>query len=105
MSERGLELVMSDEAKDFLIIKGYNPDYGARPLRRAIENLIENPLAEELLRGSFKGKTRVFVEVEGEGDENRRFKFIPTAKDEPEKQPALVGVGGPESSAADGKNA
>ncbi len=47
MAERGMELVMTDEAKDFLILKGYNPDYGARPLRRAIENLIENPLAEE----------------------------------------------------------
>ncbi len=54
--DRGLELVLSDEAKDFLIIKGYNPDYGARPLRRAIENLIEDPLAEELLRGTFQGK-------------------------------------------------
>ncbi len=47
MAERGMELVMTDEAKEFLIAKGYNPDYGARPLRRAIENLIENPLAEE----------------------------------------------------------
>ncbi len=44
MSDRGLELVLDDAAKEFLIIKGYNPDYGARPLRRAIENLIENPL-------------------------------------------------------------
>ena len=56
MSDRGLELVLDDAAKEFLIIKGYNPDYGARPLRRAIENLIENPLSEEILRNSFKGK-------------------------------------------------
>src|SRR3954464_12525849 len=42
MSDRGLELVLTDEAKDYLILKGYNPDYGARPLRRAIENMIEN---------------------------------------------------------------
>src|SRR6516165_3547981 len=74
MSDRGFELVLDDDAKDFLISKGYNPDYGARPLRRAIENLIENPLAEELLRGSFQGKGMVRVLVEGE-DENRRFKF------------------------------
>jgi ATP-dependent Clp protease ATP-binding subunit ClpC len=101
MSERGLELIMNDEAKEFLITKGYNPDYGARPLRRAIENLIENPLAEELLRGSFQGKDRVYVEVEGDED-NRKFKFIPVAKDE---QPALVGAGaGSESAAGDGKN-
>ena len=56
MADRGLELVLDDAAKEFLIIKGYNPDYGARPLRRAIENLIENPLSEEILRNSFKGK-------------------------------------------------
>ena len=64
MSERGLELVLTDEAKDFLIVKGYNPDYGARPLRRAIENLIENPLSEEILRNSFQGKDLVNVDVE-----------------------------------------
>ena len=62
MSDRGLELVLTDEAKDFLIIKGYNPDYGARPLRRAIENLIENPLSRrdpaELVQGQGPGQRR-----------------------------------------------
>ena len=71
MSDRGLELVLDDTAKDFLIVKGYNPDYGARPLRRAIENLIENPLSEEILRNSFKGKDMVKAVVSGEG-ENRK---------------------------------
>ena len=86
-----------------MIDKGYNPDYGARPLRRAIENLIEDPLAEEILRGTFKGKDKVYVGVEGE-DENRRFKFTAaSSKDEAEAQPALAGVGG--DSGADGKNA
>ena len=41
LRDRGLELILTDEAKEFLIDKGYNPDYGARPLRRSIENLIE----------------------------------------------------------------
>ena len=92
LGERGLELIMNDEAKEFLIARGYNPDYGARPLRRAIENMIENPLAEELLRGNFQGKDKVYVRVEGE-DENKRFKFTPaSSKDEAEKQPALVGA-------------
>jgi ATP-dependent Clp protease ATP-binding subunit ClpC len=104
LKDRGLELVMNDEAKEFLITKGYNPDYGARPLRRAIENMIENPLAEELLRGNFQGKDKVYVRVEGE-DENRRFKFTAaSSKDEPEGQPALVGVGG-ETTGTEGKNA
>ncbi len=106
MSDRGLELVLTDEAKEFLIAKGYNPDYGARPLRRAIENLIENPLAEELLRGTFKGKEVVHVVVEGEEDA-KKFKFIASTREEYESQAALVAVGGgdgdSDSAQADGK--
>jgi len=104
MSDRGLELIMSEDAKEFLITKGYNPDYGARPLRRAIENLIENPLSEEILRGSFQGKHVVNVEVTGE-DESKKLKFVPATKEEFEAQ-ALVAVGGETDSApADGENA
>ena len=65
LADRGLELVLTDEAKEFLIDKGYNPDYGARPLRRAIENMIEDPLSEEILRGAFKGKDTITVERRG----------------------------------------
>ena len=64
LADRGLELVLTDEAKDYLIDKGYNPDYGARPLRRAIENLIEDPLSEEILRGAFKGKDTIVRPLE-----------------------------------------
>ncbi|MFI5458341.1 MAG: ATP-dependent Clp protease ATP-binding subunit [Isosphaerales bacterium] len=92
MGDRGIELVLTDEAKDFLIAKGYNPDYGARPLRRAIENLIENPLSEEILRNSFKGKDLVNVDVTGEG-ETKRLRFIATTKKEQEEALALVAVG------------
>jgi len=93
MSERGLELVLTDEAKDFLIFKGYNPDYGARPLRRAIENLIENPLSEEILRNAFKGKDLVNITVTGQ-DETKRLKFEATTKREQEELLAsLVAVG------------
>jgi ATP-dependent Clp protease ATP-binding subunit ClpC len=92
MADRGLELVLTDEAKDYLIGKGYNPDYGARPLRRAIENMIENPLSEEILRGSFTGKNTIIVEVEGE-DESKRLKFHATTKNEAQGH-ALAGVGG-----------
>jgi len=69
--EQGLELELTDQAKEFLIQKGYNPDFGARPLRRAIEQHVEDPISEELLRGGYKGKTRVVVSVrtEGEGEE------------------------------------
>jgi ATP-dependent Clp protease ATP-binding subunit ClpC len=95
MTDRGLELVLTDEAKDFLISRGYNPDYGARPLRRAIENLIENPLSEEILRNSFQGKDLVNVVVTGEG-EARRLKFLATTKREQEA--ALVAAGSEQTS-------
>jgi ATP-dependent Clp protease ATP-binding subunit ClpC len=46
--------VVPEDAKDFLVTKGYDPQYGARPLRRTIQNLIEDPLAEFLLQGKFQ---------------------------------------------------
>ena len=52
---------MTDEAKEFLVTKGSNLDYGARPLRRALEQRIEDPLSEELLRGAFEGKDTIVV--------------------------------------------
>ncbi|MFG0266550.1 MAG: ATP-dependent Clp protease ATP-binding subunit [Rhodopirellula sp. JB055] len=61
--ERGLAIDLSDEAKEFLIKKGSNLDYGARPLRRAIEQRIEDPLGEELLRGAFEGKDTIIIDV------------------------------------------
>jgi len=53
--ELGVKLEMTQEAKDFLIDKGYNTDFGARPLRRAIEQFVEDPLSESILRGQYKG--------------------------------------------------
>ena len=64
--EQGLELELADEAKDFLIEKGYNPDFGARPLRRAIEQHIEDPISEEILRGNYEGKAKVVVSARTE---------------------------------------
>ena len=55
LAERGLKLVLTAEAKTFLVKKGSNLDFGARPLRRAIENFVEDPLSEELLKGEFTG--------------------------------------------------
>ncbi len=54
LAERQMALLLDQAAKDFLIDKGYNPDFGARPLRRAIGSYIEDPLAEYLLTGEFK---------------------------------------------------
>jgi ATP-dependent Clp protease ATP-binding subunit ClpC len=68
---KNLALEMTDEAKDFIIEKGSSLEFGARPLRRAIENLLEDPLAEDLLRGTFTGKTIISVRVGEVGDEKK----------------------------------
>jgi ATP-dependent Clp protease ATP-binding subunit ClpC len=68
LEERGLKLMLTDEAKKFLIKKGSDTDFGARPLRRAIENFIEDPLSEELLKGEFEGKDTITVDVKKVGD-------------------------------------
>jgi ATP-dependent Clp protease ATP-binding subunit ClpB len=67
LQERGIELVVSDEAKDYLAAKGYDPSYGARPLKRLIQKEIENELALKLLDGTFKDGERIEVRTEGEG--------------------------------------
>jgi len=63
LAEHGLELELTGEAKELLIEKGYNPDFGARPLRRAIEQYVEDPLSENILKGEYHGKDRVIVSV------------------------------------------
>ncbi len=53
LATKELKLIIANEVKNFIITKGFEPEYGARPLRRAVERYIEDPLAEELLRGHF----------------------------------------------------
>ena len=59
--DRGLAIELTEEAKEYLVTKGSNLDYGARPLRRALEQRIEDPLSEELLRGAFEGKDTIVI--------------------------------------------
>jgi ATP-dependent Clp protease ATP-binding subunit ClpC len=49
-----MKLIVNDEVKKYLLKEGYDPKFGARPLRRAIQRLIENPLSNEMLKGTFK---------------------------------------------------
>ena len=63
LKEHGLKLFMTDDAKQFIIKKGSNLDFGARPLRRSLENFVEDPLSEELLKGEFQGKDTITVRV------------------------------------------
>ncbi len=66
LTEHGLKLDLTEQAKEFLIEKGYNPEFGARPLRRAIEHYIEDPLSEAVLAGEFKGKNLIKIDVQDE---------------------------------------
>ena len=64
LGSRKLTLKVSKEVKEYLITQGYQPEFGARPLRRAVERYIEDPLAEELLKGSFDDAKGVKVEFD-----------------------------------------
>jgi len=78
LAEYALSLELTPEAREFLIEKGSNPDFGARPLRRAIEHHLEDPISEEILRGNYKGKNKIVVsvKVEGEGDQAEKHLYF-----------------------------
>jgi ATP-dependent Clp protease ATP-binding subunit ClpC len=66
LAEKEIELKVTDEAKDFLGEKGYDEVFGARPLRRVIQDMVEDKLSDELLRGKFREGDTVIVDREGE---------------------------------------
>ena len=57
---------LDEKAKEFLVEKGYNPDFGARPMRRAVERFLEDPLAEEILKGSLHEGEPIQVTRDGD---------------------------------------
>ncbi|MDR0534381.1 MAG: ATP-dependent Clp protease ATP-binding subunit [Verrucomicrobiales bacterium] len=66
LAGRNVTLKVSEKALQFLIDKGYEPTYGARPLRRAIERYLEDPIAEELIRGDLKSDSTILIELDGD---------------------------------------
>ncbi len=66
LAARKVELHMAESARDFLLAKGFDPAYGARPLRRAVERFLEDPLAEEILRGNLTHAEAVEVTADGD---------------------------------------
>jgi ATP-dependent Clp protease ATP-binding subunit ClpC len=64
LSEKEIKLRVSDDAKDFLGKKGYDEIYGARPLRRVIQDLLEDRISEDILRGNFKAGDIICVDLE-----------------------------------------
>ena len=71
LKEKEIDLVLNKKAHDLLVEKGYDPEYGARPMRRAVERFLEDPLAEEILRGSLTGGEPIKVSAK---DDKLTFK-------------------------------
>lgn len=74
-----MNLRLSDKAKEFLIDKGYDKKYGARPLKRALQNEIEDRMAEQILLGNIKQGDKIKIDCKGEGKE-RELTFKPVIK-------------------------
>ena len=90
LGEKGLQLILSDDSRGFIIDKGEagdGLDYGARPLRRSVERFIEDPLAEELLKGTFEGKNVIKVEITEVGDQ-KQLRFDSSYEEVPEEEKA-----------------
>ncbi len=79
LAEHDIEVELTKSAIDFLINKGFHEDYGARPLRRAIERHIEDPLAEHLLRGKFENQSKVWIDRAADADEDAGLEFLDEA--------------------------
>ncbi len=93
LAERGWSMQLTDGAKDLLVEQGYDPTMGARPLRRAIQRLIEDPLADQVLGGTLAEGTTVLVDRDG--DEMR----IEFREPEPEKVAAAAATAAAEEPA------
>jgi ATP-dependent Clp protease ATP-binding subunit ClpC len=109
MAERELSLNLSDDAKDLLVDKGWDPAMGARPLRRAIQRYIEDPLADEMLRTSLEPGSTVEIErkhVDGDGKDGDSSEeddvAISITKPKKKKKREAVGVGAKGSSSEEG---
>jgi ATP-dependent Clp protease ATP-binding subunit ClpC len=107
VAEHELQLELTDEAKDLLVDKGWDPSMGARPLRRAIQRYIEDPLADEVLRqGEMTSGSTVMVSRDPAGDEEDKplsLEIIAPKKPkkiEPERE--KVGVGAKQDNGEDG---
>jgi len=77
LAERDIKLEVSDEAKSWLAQKGYDPVYGARPLRRAIQRYMENPISTKILQGEFKEGDTIAVSLK---EDNLSFETLETVK-------------------------
>jgi ATP-dependent Clp protease ATP-binding subunit ClpC len=100
LAEHGLHLQLADDAKELLLEKGTDEKFGARPLRRTISSLIEDPLSEDILRNKYAGcgVIEVLVEPDPDDEEQKKLKFDgrpappPSEADKKEKEEAVAGT-------------
>jgi len=85
LSEHGLSAELTTEAREWLANEGYNPSFGARPLKRALQKFVESPLSIKLLSGEFKKGDMVLVDVE-EKDKKNELVFRLADKEETKKE-------------------
>jgi ATP-dependent Clp protease ATP-binding subunit ClpC len=91
LKEKGLTLELTAEAREFLVEKGTDEKFGARPLRRTISTKIEDPLSEDILRGKYAGKKGIRVTVAGE-DDDKHFVFEGIDEGEGKPEPVITGA-------------
>ncbi len=80
LAEKGLNLSLSDDAREFLVRVGSDPQYGARPLRRAVQQYIEDPLSELLLKGNFETGSTIEVYPSQEEEKLAFAPVVPAAE-------------------------
>lgn len=80
LKSRDLSITFGEEAKKFLVKVGYDPAYGARPLRRAVQLYVEDPISEEILRGNIPDGSHVYVEPDERGE---KLRFVVTGAQKP----------------------
>jgi len=66
VADRDIQIILTKSAKEFIAEKGFDPVFGARPLKRTIQKYIEDPIAEEILRGNFSDGSRIQVKKKGD---------------------------------------
>jgi len=85
-----MHLEVTEDAKKLLAQKGWDPQFGARPLRRAIQREVEDELSEEMLRGTFSGGDHVLAEVNPDNPDKLKFSKIPAVEPPPIPEPATT---------------
>ncbi len=68
VNEQGMQMEVTQKARELLAEKGFDPDFGARPLRRVIQNLVEDPLSEDILKGKYHEGDTVVIDIDEDGN-------------------------------------